>query len=591
MSTNSIMYKVGLTALLVWHSLPSMLAQNAGVLHIQGGANISSTHGAILTLDNAKLSNQGELRLPESNLIFKGNLPTASQSIEGSGSTMAGYMQVHKLVDDIQLRKSISVSRVLSLVSGGIELISGDIDLGSTGELQFETTMSRIYGSGGEIKTTRLLGANSNLHPANLGAEMTSAIAMGTTQILRGHKSWLVNGENSAFRYYKINPTVNSGLNASLAFNYFDQELNGVDEGSMQIWYSPNQGLTWIQTKAAQRDVTNNWIQVNKVDRMGWFTLAPPCSPVKTALTMYVSLDQTFFFKGQQRNTTGVYIDSQLSVIGCDSIITLNLFVKPMSSLPAKDTIVRGIDYFSLNGKIYTTNQIVRDTLRGLVSDSIRVYNVIINKPLVLKSSIVECQIFYDWRGKKYTQNGTYRDTVWQKYTDTVHEIILVLKGMDLSVTFKEGVFVSNCTSCTSFQWYVCLPDGRRSPIHNATSRSLKTNTEGEYAVDVEGIEGCKGSSACVNKLTALSIVSAQNIKILVYPNPFKNRLYVTLDKLYKEIEVSLLDMSGKRVFAKKVARAREFELELESYAAGNYMLVFENSDEGVRGSIKITKE
>jgi hypothetical protein len=203
----------------------------------------------------------------------------------------------------------------------------------------------------------------------------------------------------------------------------------------------------------------------------------------------------------------------------------------------------------------------------------------------------VECQNFYDWRGKKYTQNGTYRDTVLQKYTDTVHEITLVLKGMDLSVTFKEGEFVSNCTSCKSFQWYVCLPNGRRSPIHNATSRSLKTNTEGEYAVDVEGIEGCKGSSACVNKLTALSIVSAQNIKILVYPNPFKNRLYVTLDKLYKEIEVSLMDMSGKRVFAKKVVRARELELELESYAAGNYMLVFENSDEGVRGSFKITKE
>lgn len=566
------------------------LFAQVGVLHISNGAKLISTNGSNVTLNNAKLSNLGEVSLTESTMHFTGAILKDSQVLVGTGFTSLGYIKVNKSVNDIQLKKSISVNRVLSLASGGIELVSGDVELSNTGELQLETPTNRVYGAGGELKSARLVTVPSAYNQANLGAVLTSSINIGNTQVYRGHKTISVNGSNSALRYYKILPMNNSGLNATLKFNYFDQELNGVNESDMQIWYSTDNGTTWIQTKASQRDATANFIETNKLNQMAWFTIAPPCTPLLTSLTRYISIDQVYFFKGQNRNTTGITIDSLLTKIGCDSFITLHLFVKPMSALPNRDTIVRGQTFFTLNGKTYTTNQIVRDTLRGPERDSIRVYNVMINIPKVIPATVVECQNFYTWRRKKYTQNGIYRDTVSQKLTDTVYELNLTLKNMNLSVSYKNGEFISNCTSCKRFQWYLCNADGTKSKIINATNRTFKTITEGEYSVEIDGVDNCTGQSPCVNKLTALSINSAQNMSVSVYPNPFQNQIFVSLDKYYAELDLNLIDMMGKVLFSKKVYKVQELELEMQSYSKGNYILQLQTK-EGTTSTIKLTKE
>lgn len=563
--------------------------QAQGVLHISNGASIHSTAGSTMTLHNTKLSNQGTVQLYESTLHFTGTTPKAMQTLEGTGYTMLGYMKVNKPTEDVQLHKSISVSRVLSLTSGGIELVSGNIELGNSGELQNETATSRIYGTGGEIKSAQALGIPNALNPANLGAILTSSISLGNTQIYRGHQSMTVNGQNSALRYFKIAPANNMNLNATLRFQYFDQELNGVNESDMQLWYSLDNGNTWIQTKAIQRDATNNWIETSQLKSMAWFTIAPPCTPFQTPIVQYISVDQSYFFKGLNRTTTGIYVDSLLTGIGCDSIVTLDLKVKPISTLSPQDTIVRGIGYFTLNGKVYTSNQLVRDTLRGAQTDSIRVYNVIINNPKIIPVTIVECQNFYTWRGKRYTQNGIFRDTVIQKYTDTVYEVNLILQNMNLGVSYINGEFVSNCTICNNFQWYLCNADGTKTKIINATNRTFKTITDGDYMVEVEGVAGCKGNSPCVNKISA-SVIANFGVKIIAYPNPVKEKVNVVLEKVYRNLSAIIYDKTGRIVYQSNFENTQEFSIDMNHLSVGTYFLKLMDSENSI-SDIQLIKE
>lgn len=85
------------------------------------------------------------------------------------------------------------------------------------------------------------------MNAGGLGAVITSASNLGLTEIKRGHTVQTgLNGGTSIKRYYDINPSVNSGLNASLVFKYDDTELNGKPETLLRLFKSTNSGSTWL---------------------------------------------------------------------------------------------------------------------------------------------------------------------------------------------------------------------------------------------------------------------------------------------------------------------------------------------------------
>jgi gliding motility-associated-like protein len=96
---------------------------------------------------------------------------------------------------------------------------------------------------------------------------------------------------------------------------------------------------------------------------------------------------------GNTANTTGVYIDTLATINGCDSVITTNLTVKPVSATTVNDTICFGASYTLPNGNAATTTGTYPVTLTNQFGcDSVITTNLtVIKDSLTIQKSNVLC--------------------------------------------------------------------------------------------------------------------------------------------------------------------------------------------------------
>ena len=122
---------------------------------------------------------------------------------------------------------------------------------------------------------------------------------------------------------------------------------------------------------------------------------------------------QFVFFKGQNRSTAGIYRDTLTKANGCDSLVILNLTVNPIKTTNLNITICVGNSYF-FKGQNRTTAGIYRDTLKTVFNcDSFVTINLSVLPSLSRTIDTTICQgkaIFF--KGQNRTTAGTYRDTI-----------------------------------------------------------------------------------------------------------------------------------------------------------------------------------
>ncbi|MEY4876122.1 MAG: hypothetical protein RL708_1271, partial [Bacteroidota bacterium] len=88
--------------------------------------------------------------------------------------------------------------------------------------------------------------------------------------------------------------------------------------------------------------------------------------------------NQSYFFNGNNLTSTGTYLDTLTNYLGCDSIITLNLTVHPISSSTINQTACN--NYF-FNNQTLTASGTYYDTLTNYLGcDSIVTLNLIVNQ-------------------------------------------------------------------------------------------------------------------------------------------------------------------------------------------------------------------
>ncbi|MBK8969114.1 MAG: T9SS type A sorting domain-containing protein [Lewinellaceae bacterium] len=181
---------------------------------------------------------------------------------------------------------SVTVSNLLNLNHGKLNLNGSDIELIGNGTITGENALNYIYSTnGGVVKKTVDLNAPAAENPGNIGASITSSANLGTTTIQRGHDVQDVNGEVSIKRYYDIAPANNSGLDATVRFSYLGHELNGIAEPDLRP-YRFN-GTDWNIYLASASDVSANWVETQNVDAFSTWTLAADCG----ATTLYADVD------------------------------------------------------------------------------------------------------------------------------------------------------------------------------------------------------------------------------------------------------------------------------------------------------------
>jgi len=103
------------------------------------------------------------------------------------------------------------------------------------------------YLEGSIRKTINLTGVTTTSDFGGIGATGSwTGTAPGVTIVTRmSGVASTGNGNQSILRYYDISPTVNTGLNGTLVFRYSDNELNGRDPNTLELWRSLDGGLTW----------------------------------------------------------------------------------------------------------------------------------------------------------------------------------------------------------------------------------------------------------------------------------------------------------------------------------------------------------
>ncbi|MCP4125088.1 MAG: T9SS type A sorting domain-containing protein, partial [Bacteroidetes bacterium] len=221
-----------------------------------------------------------------SRVIATGNLLS---QICGTSLTTFYKFEVNKSGNPVQLNTDIQVNNKLYMNGGHLDLNGNDLTLGTAGGyISNEWSFSYIYGSaGGEIIKVVDLNAPSNKNPGNMGAIISSAANLGSTTIARGHVVQTSGSGMSIERYYDITPTINTGLSATLRFNYFDHELNGITESELELWRQS--GGTWTNEGYSSRDATNNYVQLTGIDVFSRWTLTNDANALPVELLSFTA--------------------------------------------------------------------------------------------------------------------------------------------------------------------------------------------------------------------------------------------------------------------------------------------------------------
>lgn len=165
-----------------------------------------------------------------------------------------------------------------------------------------------------------------------------------------------------------------------------------------------------------------------------------------TVIDTSICDNETFIFNGVGYNITGTYIDTLASSFNCDSIVTLNLFVKPVTSF-SFDIVICEKDTFDFNGSKLTSTGVYIDTvINSFGCDSIITLNLTVNpvKTTVIDTSICDGEV-YSFIGQQITIAGTY-SRLLQTYLNCDSTVILNLTVHPVKVTNLNATICSNQT-------------------------------------------------------------------------------------------------------------------------------------------------
>ncbi|MCJ0742169.1 T9SS type A sorting domain-containing protein [Pedobacter montanisoli] len=237
---------------------------------ISSGTNFVINTGANVILNDLSLNYGSSNLVNNGNLIFTGN---SDNTIAGS-SALNKFTLAKSFGKKLMLGNQLSLTGSVDLSIGILDLNGYNLNLGTTGQLLNENAASYVTGNSGYIIATANLNAPQSVNPGNIGVVLTSSSNWGNTTIRRGNYALSDGTHQTIKRFFEIEPTLNTNLNATIRFNYLDMELNGLQESQLKLLYSDNNGTTWNNLTSATINTAQSYIEVSNVNTMGQFSAA-----------------------------------------------------------------------------------------------------------------------------------------------------------------------------------------------------------------------------------------------------------------------------------------------------------------------------
>jgi uncharacterized protein YjdB len=291
---------------------------------------------------------------------------------------------------------------------------------------------------------------------------------------------------------------------------------------------TPAVNTPWVSGTAATGSVSNNGLftALSPGTSVLTYTNLNGCSATTTvsvqgpvnALPQQVTACLSYLWNGQTYSQSGTYTDTLQTVVGCDSIITLNLTI---------------------------TNSITGPTTQQNACGP------------------------YTWNGQTYTQSGTYTyNGTTANGCDSSATLVLTIDQApsNAQVSLNQGTFTVTAQNASNFAWMDCATN---TLIPGETNATFTPTISGSYAAVV--------SNACGSDTTTCEPIEVQGISemdselIVVYPNP-STGIFTVASKGSIIQEVVLYSVNGELIW-RNANNSQEITIDLSEYARGTYLL------------------
>ncbi len=292
---------------------------------------------------------------------------------------------------------------------------------------------------------------------------------------------------------------------------------------------------------------------------------------ITSTASQTVCFGDSLLFNGNYYSQDGSYSDTLTAVSGCDSIVTLTLTVRPEITSTIGLSICFGDSIF-YNGNYYSQNGNYKDTLTSTSGcDSIVTLTLFISPQITstIGQSICNGDTLL-FNGNYYSQAGNYADTLTSVTgCDSIVILALTVHVPDVPVVTANGFTLSTQTFA-AYQW---TKDG--NPISGANNQTYTATENGTYAVQVVDSNGCSSVSADVT-VTGVGINEVRQNTIQIFPNPASNVLMFRNLPVNGETELQIFNSTGQRVLERIQT---ENVLPIEYLPAGLYTLLIYSAD------------
>jgi gliding motility-associated-like protein len=195
---------------------------------------------------------------------------------------------------------------------------------------------------------------------------------------------------------------------------------------------------------------------------------------INTSDSVSISLTECDSYLWPANNQTytisGIYTAQLTNAGGCDSIVNLNLTILPSDSIVQQITACDSY-LWPVNSQTYTSTGVYSETFtKNNGCDSVVILNLTINPSYLITQNIAACDSFvWSTNNQVLTSSGTYTDTLTSSLgCDSIIELNLTIS------TANSGS--ENVTACDAFTW----------PANNQTYTS-----SGNYTAILTNAGGC----------------------------------------------------------------------------------------------------
>ncbi|GEM_PF-3582190 len=320
-------------------------------------------------------------------------------------------------------------------------------------------------------------------------------------------------------------------------------------------------------------------ISLNGCDSVVTLTLS--VYPVnQTSAAAGICPGNSYLFGGQNLTTAGTYNHTYQNVLGCDSNVTLVLSINPIHQETATVGFCLGGTYqfgsqtLSLPGTFLHTFQ------NSSGCDSVVTLTLFIDSslsPTANRAVAICAGNSYTFAGQQLTTAGSYTALISATGCDSLITLNLSIHSIDTAVTVSQFTLLALADSNTSaYQWLNCATN---SLIANATNRQYTVTVNGSYAAIVTQ-NGCTDTSSCY-EIIGVGIAEPAGLKALqLYPNPANGLVYLSFElEKATTFQLKVRDSRGRLVYERQHSETQGstvLELPLEQLAEGIYTILLE---------------